>query len=204
MKTILTILLLSVTTLTYTQNIKSELLSDELTEKTQTFFKTFFDQIQSQNWEELLDNMPKGFLDIMSKDALIDQMEKAFNNEAFTTSFNEMTFKNIESVFSFESVKYANVNYFNSFTFHFIQSETQTDDDFNVYLDFMVGTFKNQFKDQIITRKGKDITISGDKVILIIDDPKVGQLKMLEFDKNMAELYKMFMPESVVNNLLSN
>jgi len=201
MKKIITILLLSISTLMFSQEIKSVEVSNVLVEKTQAFFKTYFQQIKEQNWNDLMDNMPKGFLEIVSKQALVDQMGKAFGNEAFTTTFNEMTYKNITSAFKYDNIVYANVSYQNSFTFHFTQSETQTEKEFNTYMDFMAGTFTNQFKGQKVERVEKDITISGEKIILVIDDPEIGALKMLEFDKNMNELYKMFLPEIVVSKL---
>lgn len=128
-------------------------------------------------------------------------MKAAFDNEAFTTTFNEMSFKNISNAYTYENVTYANVNYFNSFTFHFKQRNTQNDDDFDTYMEFMTGTFANKHKDEKVERNGKDITISGDKVILLIDDSNANGLKMLELQNGLAEIYKMFIPEVVVNKL---
>lgn len=203
MKKLIIVLFLTITGFTYSQEIKDVKVSQELTDKTKTFFKAYFGEIKSGNWSAIVDHMPSGFLNIVSKDALVEQMKKAFNNEAFKTTFNEMTFKNFANAFSYDGATYANVNYKSSFTFNFIQAEDQDDDEFNTFVDFMTTTFKGQFKDQKVQRKGKDITISGDKVILIIDDPKVGALKMLEFDKNMAEFYKTFIAEAVINKLVN-
>ncbi|TYA74194.1 hypothetical protein [Seonamhaeicola marinus] len=202
MKKPILVLLLFISALSFSQEVKTIEITSELTQKTKAFFTSYFAEIKAGNWSAIIDHMPEGFTNLMSKDMLVGQMKKAFNNEAFTTTFNKMTYKDIPMAFSYEDVTYANVNYESSFTFHFIQNETQKDDEFNVYVDFMTSTFKNQFKGQNVERKGKDITISGDKVILIIDDPKAGALKMLEFDKNMAEFYKTFIPEAVINTLL--
>lgn len=201
MKTYITILFLSITTTIFSQEIKNIEVNQELNLKTQAFFKTYFNQIKAHNWNDLMDNMPKGFLDIVTKENLVKQMEKAFNNEAFTTTFNEMTFKKISSAFKYNNIIYANVNYQSSFTFHFKQSNSQTEKEFNTYMDFMAATYTNQFKGQKVERNKKDITISGEKVILVIDNPENESLKMIEYDKNMNELYKMFMPELVIKKL---
>lgn len=201
-KYIITILCLSIATLTFSQEVKTVEASKALTDKTQTFFKTYFSQIKAQNWSGLIDHMPDGFLELMPKESLVTQMSQAFNNEAFTTSFNQMTYNKISEAFIYEDVTYANVDYTNSFTFHFIQTDKQSDDEFETYVAFMASAFTKQFKGQNVERKGKDITISGEKVILVIDDPKVGALKMLELEKNMAEFYKMFIPAVVVDKLM--
>ncbi|WP_296381462.1 hypothetical protein [Winogradskyella sp.] len=201
MKKIITILFFSVSIVALSQDIKPIEANTELIEKTQAFFNNYFQQIKAQNWNELMDNMPKDFLELVGKESLIKQTKQAFNNEAFTTTFNAMDYKSIASAFQHENIIYANVNYHNSFTFNFIQTEKQTDKEFNLYVDFMAETFTNKFKDQKVERNGKDITISGEKIILVIDDSKVGALKMLEFDKNMVEFYKLFLAEAVVNKL---
>ncbi|WP_426431060.1 hypothetical protein ACPX19_01575 [Winogradskyella sp. HB-48] len=184
------------------QGVKTIEPDEELIAKTESFFKMYFSQIKDHKWAELIENMPKEYLDFAGKKTLTSQIEKAFNNEAFSTTFNEMTFKNISKAFVFKDVTYAEVNYYNSFTFNFNKTEKQSEKDFNIYMDFMASTFSNQFKNQNVKREGNGITISGDKVIVVIDNPKNDSLKMLEIEKNMAEMYKMFMPGEVVNKLV--
>ena len=204
MKNIITIFFIALSTIAFgqTNEIKAIEINDELNEKTDAFFNSYFKLIEAQKWDEIAVYMPEKFIELIGKEAFVGQMKKSFNNDAFTTTFNKMSFTNIPSAFSYNNITYANVNYFNSFTFHFNKTEEQSNDDFNDYMEFMTGTLANQFKDQKVERKGKDIIISGDKMILIIDNPKANGLKMLELNKNMAEFYKMFLPEPVVNKLL--
>ena len=206
MKKIIITLFVAISTFSFAQDtivkqVETFVVNKTLENKIQQFFKAYDATIKKEDWSTLMDKMPPEFLEIMSKESLIGQMEKAFNNEAYTTTFNEMTFKDVKSAFLYDKVAYITVNYKSSFTFHFKRKENKSDKDFETYVAFMNETFTRQFKGQTVKRNGADITVEGNKSIIIIDNPALEELKMLEYDKGMHALYEMIFPKPVAARL---
>lgn len=206
MKKIATFLLLTVSIFTFSQtaeqaNVEELEITETFSNEVNQFFIQYDSIIKHNDWDGVIGKMPTKMFEFMAKEDLVKQMKESFNNEAFVTTFNSFLFNEITSVFNYEKVKYANVNYFNSFTFNFKQSENQTDEEFKTYLEFMTGTFKNQFKGLDVVNENERITISGIKSILIIDNPNEGEMKMVEIDKGLKEFYKMLFPIPVVNKI---
>jgi len=164
-------------------------------------FTVYFNNVKQQDWEKVIDKMHPDFLEMMSRDNLILQMNNAFDNEIFTTSFTKMEIQEVKKTFSYEQVLYTKVGYSSSFTFHFKKTEGQTDEEFNVYVDNMTGIYNNQFKGQTITRKGDGIIVEGNKEILVIDNPDYEELKMLEYDSGLKMVYDIIFPKAVVTEL---
>jgi hypothetical protein len=209
MKKIITFLLIMVSITLFGQtteqtNIEELEITESFTNELNQFFVKYDSIIKRSDWENVIGTMPAKMFEFMPKEDLVNQIKKSFNNEAFTTKFNNVLFKEVTSIFKYEKVKYANVNYFNSFTFNFKQTENQTDEEFKTYMNFMTETFKNQFKGLDVVNENEKITISGIKSILVIDNPDEGEIKMVEIDKGLKEFYKMIFPISVVDKIFND
>jgi len=124
MKKIATFLLLTVSIFTFSQtaeqaNVEELEITETFSNEVNQFFIQYDSIIKHNDWDGVIGKMPTKMFEFMAKEDLVKQMEESFNNEAFVTTFNSFLFNEITSVFNYEKVKYANVNYFNSFTFNF-------------------------------------------------------------------------------------
>lgn len=167
----------------------------------QTFFNQYFEETKNMDFDKLLDKTHPGLYKLASREQVKTQLDQAFNNGIFTTSFDEMEFKNITKAFAFENVEYYILDYYAAFSFGFIKEDSQSEDDFDSYLTLMQSLFKNEFKDSEVIKTGNSISIKGNKQIVLIDDPELDGYKMLEAKKEMTSLYAFFLPKLVVVGL---
>jgi len=167
-------------------------------------FKNYLSDIQApdKDWNQITSYTHAKLFDLLSKDDMINKLKVSFKNEAYYTTYEVMDYLNEESSFKFNEVMYSKVLYNTRFTFHFTQGENDTDKEFNLYVDFMAGTFQNKFKDmQVAKQEGNNIVFSGVKTIIAVMDPSVGSWKMLEYLENNEMYYSLFLPKEVAAKL---
>lgn len=171
------------------------------TQKINLFFQKYFENTLNLDIDALLDKTHPALFTISPRDAIKNEMEYSFNNPLFEVTFEKMDFKGIEKGFEYQSVKYYKVNYYSSFSFKFVKSETQSDADFEKYLSDVYPMFATQMPDQKVELHQNIITINGDKNIIVIDDTTLDGLKMLEMKPEMKGFYQRFLPTKVLDEL---
>ena len=183
------------------EHIQTIDVSPEKKADIQIFFSQYLDDTRNMEWDKLLDKTHPGLYKLASKEQLKAQLEEAFTNDIFTTSFDEIRFKDIPKAFSFENVKYYLIDYYSAFSFVFMKEESQSEEDFDNYLNLMQSLFKSQLKDSEVVKTDNTISIKGDKQIVVIDDANMDGYKMLEVKKEMINLYSVFLPKPVITEL---
>lgn len=193
---------LNILTAQTSDNTVTVLKIDSLTtQKINLFFQKYFENTLNLDIDALLDKTHPALFTISPRDAIKYEMEYSFNNPLFEVTFEKMDFKGIEKGFEYQSVKYYKVNYYSSFSFKFVKSETQSDADFEKYLSDVYPMFAAQMPDQKVELHQNIITINGDKNIIVIDDTTLDGLKMLEMKPEMKGFYQRFLPTKVLDEL---
>lgn len=171
------------------------------TQKINLFFQKYFENTLNLDIDALLEKTHPALFNISPRDAIKYEMEYSFNNPLFEVTFEKMDFKGVEKGFEYQGVKYYKVNYYSSFSFKFVKSETQSDADFEKYLSDVYPMFAAQMPDQKVELHQNIITINGDKNIIVIDDATLDGLKMLEMKPEMKGFYQRFLPTKVLDEL---
>ena len=202
MKNYFTFLFLLISFIASSQIIEVSLTSKQLEEVNQTF-ANYLNDIQSTNkdWEKITSYTYPPFFELFTKKDIIQQLKQAFQNSIYNTTFDVMDVIKAENAFTFNDILYSKIVYENQFTFYFKEDKTQSEKDFNLYLDFMTETFQNKFNDMQVKRLGNDITFNGEKIILAVFDAALGSWKMLEYLENSESFYAMFLPKEVANEI---
>jgi hypothetical protein len=202
MKHIITLLIL-VISFSITAQVKESTLSTEQENEIKTMFKAYLSELKNEtkDWDKILDFTYSKLFDLSSKEDIKTQMKGMFNNSAFYTTFDVMNYKSAAKTFIFENVTYSKINYQSQFTFHFIKSDEQKDDEFDEYVGFMHSILKKKQADLNVIRQGNNIIFSGNKIMLAVFDKTINSWKILEYIKDNNLFYEMFLPKAVAQNL---
>ena len=199
MKNYIIYLLLFFTALTINsqEKITDVTLTNKQTKEVKDIFITYFNELSKtpKEYNKILDYTYPKLFDAYAKDLMISQLKKSFGNPLFTITFDQIEFKEIKQSFSFEEIIYTKTIYKSIMSLKFKKEEDQSDTDFNEYLDFMLVTYKNQFKDSEVTKKDTTISIAGNKNMILIHDKKYNKpCYMIELLENNEIYYTNLIP----------
>lgn len=207
MKNYFLIVLFLLTIHTFSQDLQTDdsvetvELSLEDKKEIETTLATYFKLIYAKEWSKSLDMMPDVYFELAPKDMILEQIVKAYSNEAFTTTFDQLEFKEIQSSINFKGVVYSKVSYLSSMSFHFIDDDFEKPEEFETYVALMEGLYVNQFKGQKVTRDKNVINIKGNKLMILINYPNQKDLKLIEYDTSMEAFYEILFPKKVAKSL---
>lgn len=204
MKNYITLLFLVISFVASSQIKEVTITPIQLEEINQTF-ANYLNDIQAINkdWDKITSYTYPPLFELFSKEDIIQQLKNAFENSIYNTTFDVMEVINGKGSFAFEDIIYSKIVYNNQFTFHFKEDKTQSEKDFNLYLDYMTETFKNKFNNMQVERLGDNIIFKGEKIILAVLDEVVGSWKMLEYVEESESFYAMFLPKEVAKEISS-
>ena len=165
------------------------------------FVNDYFVIAKNLELDKMLDLTHPGIFEVSPRDLIKEQLNSAFDNDYFTMDFTKIEFEGVEDTYAFQGVDYYITKYNSTFKMTFKRSEDQTDEAFEEYMTYLMELYTVQFKDDVVKRAKNVIEISGTKRLLIVDDPSLDGMKMIEIKPGMNNIYKRFIPEIVVDAL---
>ena len=165
------------------------------------FVNDYFKIAKALDLDKMLDLTHPGIFEVSPRDLIKEQLNSAFDNDYFKMDFTNIEFAGVEDVYSYQDIDYYLTLYNSTFKMAFKKTEDQTDEAFEDYMKYLMELYTVQFKDDEVKRTGNIIEISGTKRLLIVDDPSLDGMKMLEIKPGMNTIYKRFIPEIVVDAL---
>ncbi len=205
MKKYFILLMVLIQTTVFGQTEEAVMTEVEITQAHETalrnFVNDYFELSKVLDLDKMLDLTHPGLFEISSKDLIREQLDAAFNNEYFTMNFTRMEYAGVDEAYDYQNTIYYFTKYHSTFEMIFKKSDEQSDEAFEDYMNYLVELYSVQFNGDEVKRENNVISISGIKRLLIIDDPQLDGMKMLEIKAGMNPIYKRFIPEDVVNAL---
>ena len=188
-------------TQTEQDSVQKLTIDTQITDRISNFYRAYFENTLNLDVDALLNKTYPALFTLSPRDAIKNEMEYSFNNPLYEVSFDKMEFKTIKKGFEYQGVKYYITDYYSSFYFKFIKNKDQSNTDFDNYLSGIFPMFVAQMPDQKVERDKNRITISGDKKIIVINDPLLLGFKMLELKPELKVFYTKMLPEAAVEEI---
>lgn len=166
---------------------------------------TYFSYNESSQWEKLIDMLVPEFVNMMSRDMLITQMEQLVANPMFAISFSDMKVHKVHSNFSLEGGVYALVDHEFIMTFGMKQTEEQTDEEFETFFGVMQQTFEVQYGAESVTvdKESSAISVKPEKTILAVKREGYNSWKFIDYEPQNLMMYQSLFGEEVAEKLKS-
>ena len=154
----------------------------------------YFDLLESNQISEALDYIHPEMLEMIGKEAMEQQYASLSADPRFIISMGEFEIQKVSTVFEFESIKYAVINY--AFKLYVAFSEEKSNDKLS---DLLVGTYKRQYGEENVTYDSETskITISPSKEMFAINSSTFEGWKLIEYEESLKVFLIGIIPDGV-------
>lgn len=195
------LLLVSISVLTSFSVMAQEVDTMEIRQDVEKYF------VHNENaaWDSLITMLLPEFVDLLTPEMLITQMNQLANNPNFDVSFRDMKIHQIRDAFKHEDAAFALVDHEFIMEFKFKKSEDQTEEEFETFVGIMEMSFQNQYSGQevVMDKENNSITVKPIKTSLAVKKESYDSWKFIDYEPQNEMVYNMIFSEDVVKMIKS-